>query len=83
MGATLGAGIAFHTAFAVFGMRRFVDLSNAGLLSILPWVLPAAIGIPATSLWQRHYRRKFGEAPVRPAASVPASQSLRRALESE
>ena len=61
MGATLGAGIAFHTAFAVFGMRRVLELPGTGLLGVLPWILPAAIGVPGTYLWQRHYRRKFGD----------------------
>lgn len=67
MGATLGAGIAFHTAFAVFGMRRVFELPGTGLIGILPWVLPAAIGIPGTFLWQRHYRKKFGDLPAKPA----------------
>lgn len=41
---------------------------------MLPWILPAAIGIPATFLWQRHYRRKFGELP--PASrEQPLAQS--------
>ena len=73
MGATLGAGIAFHTAFAVFGMRRLFELPSTGLLAMLPWILPAAIGIPGTFLWQRHYRRKFGDLPAAPErqAAVP------------
>lgn len=68
MGATLGAGIAFHTAFAVFGMRRIFELPSSGLLSMLPWILPAAIGIPGTFLWQRYYRNKFGDLPAKSAA---------------
>ena len=74
IGATLGAGIAFHTAFAVFGMRRLFSLDAAGLLGMLPWILPAAIGIPATFLWQRHYRRKFGELPS-PTREQPLGMS--------
>jgi hypothetical protein len=65
MGAMLGAGIAFHTAFFVFGARRLVDYSSAlGGLVWLPWVLPAAIGIPASIIWTRHYRKKFGDLPA-------------------
>jgi hypothetical protein len=30
MGAMLGAGIAFHTAFLVFGSRALIDLADAG-----------------------------------------------------
>lgn len=68
IGAMLGAGIAFHTAFIVFGARRLFDYSAAlGALAWLPWVLPAAVGVPASILWTRHYRRKFGEL-TRPAA---------------
>ena len=61
LGAMLGAGIAFHTAFAVFGSNQLFDLGLTGWVAIIPWVLPAAIGIPATYIWTRHYRRKFGE----------------------
>ncbi|MDX1498985.1 MAG: hypothetical protein R3176_03755 [Woeseiaceae bacterium] len=61
LGAMLGGGIAFHTAFAVFGASRLFDLGLTGWVAVIPWVLPAAIGIPATVIWTRHYRRKFGE----------------------
>jgi len=61
LGAMLGAGIAFHTAFAVFGSAQLFDIGLSGGLAIVPWVAPAAIGIPATIIWTRHYRRKFGE----------------------
>ena len=61
LGAMLGAGIAFHTAFAVFGANQLFDLGLTGWAAIVPWVLPAAIGLPATFIWTRHYRRKFGE----------------------
>lgn len=61
IGAMLGAGIAFHTAFAVFGSARLFDIGLTGWVAIIPWVAPAVIGIPAITLWTRHYRRKFGE----------------------
>jgi hypothetical protein len=61
LGAMLGAGIAFHTAFAVFGSTRLFDIGLVGWVAIVPWVAPAALGIPAITLWTRHYRRKFGE----------------------
>lgn len=61
LGAMLGGGIAFHTAFAVFGSAQLFDLGLTGWVAVIPWVLPAAIGIPATSIWTRHYQRKFGE----------------------
>jgi len=65
MGAMLGAGVAFHTAFIVFGAQRLFDYAGSlGSFAWLPWVLPAAIGIPASVIWTRHYRRKFGDLPA-------------------
>ncbi len=61
LGAMLGAGIAFHTAFAVFGATRLFDIGLTGWIAVIPWIAPAAIGIPATVIWTRHYRAKFGE----------------------
>jgi hypothetical protein len=57
LGAMLGAGIAFHTAFAVFGVNQLLDFQLPGLLALIPWLLPTALGIPAIVLWTRHYRR--------------------------
>ncbi len=61
MSAMIGSGIAFHTAFAVFGSGRLFDIHLVGFWGVVPWILPAAIGIPASILWDRHYRRKFGD----------------------
>lgn len=61
IGAMLGAGIAFHTAFAVFGSARLFDIGLSGWVAVIPWVAPALIGIPAITIWTRHYRQKFGE----------------------
>lgn len=61
LGAMIGGGIAFHTAFAVFGIQRFVDYSLEGVLGLIPWVLPTLIGVPAIQIWGRHYRKRFGE----------------------
>jgi hypothetical protein len=61
LGAMLGGGIAFHTAFAVFGSTRIFDIDLTGWVTVVPWILPAAIGIPATFVWTRYYRRKFGD----------------------
>lgn len=68
LGGMLGAGIAFHTAFAVFGSGRIFDLNLTGWVQVVPWVLPAAIGIPAIAIWTRYYRKKFGEIPAVSAA---------------
>lgn len=67
LGAMIGGGIAFHTAFAVFGVNQMFNLGLDGWLAIVPWVAPAAIGIPATALWTRHYQKKFGEIETQPS----------------
>jgi hypothetical protein len=59
MRAMLGGGIAFHTAFLVIGAGRLLAAYLTGWLAIVPWVLPAIVGIPATHLWIGYYRRKF------------------------
>ena len=56
LGAMLGAGIAYHTAFAVFGMTRIAELALERWLLLVPWLLPTVVGIPAIILWTRHYR---------------------------
>lgn len=66
LNALLGCGIAFHTAFAVFGINRFLPFELPGLWQVLPWILPAAIGLPASMLLTRYYRR---QAPM-PAAGA-------------
>ena len=55
----LGGGIAFHTAFIVFGAQRLWAYEIEGPLAIVPWILPTVVGVPAIALWTRHYRRKF------------------------
>jgi hypothetical protein len=58
MTAMLGAGVAFHTAFAVFGLGRLFGLAPQGGLWFLPWIVPAAIGVPVMVLWNIAYRRR-------------------------
>ena len=61
MGAMLGAGIAFHTAFLVFGSRIVIDLSILGSFNWVPWILPGLIGGVGGRYWETLYRRKFGD----------------------
>ena len=68
LGSMLGGGIAFHTAFIVFGAQRLWAYDLAGPLAIVPWILPTVIGIPVIVVWTRYYRRKFG--PAAPAAAA-------------
>ncbi len=60
LGSMLGGGIAFHTAFIVFGAQRLVTYELTGALAMVPWILPTVVGIPAIVIWTRHYKRKFG-----------------------
>lgn len=70
MGDMLGTCIAALTAFLVVNAR------SLGLprFSLLVWLLPTLVGVPAIVLWTRHYRRRFEKADGReaPAALEPA-----------
>ena len=48
----LTAGITLHTAFLVFGSSRSLGLHLPGMLQLLPWVLPALVGLPVIA-WLR------------------------------
>ena len=65
MDAMLGAGVAFHTAFLVFGSRVVLDLTILGSFNWVPWVLPAVIGGVLGGRWKKSYMRKFGDLPTR------------------
>ena len=67
LGSMLGAGIAFHTAFIVFGAQRLWAYELAGPLAVVPWLLPTVVGTLAIVVWTRYYRRKF--APAAPSAA--------------
>ncbi|MEM7704998.1 MAG: hypothetical protein AAF358_05565 [Pseudomonadota bacterium] len=56
MSSMLGAGIAAHTAFLVFGSSRFIHSSLGS--SVWVWLAPTLIGVPATMIWTRILRRK-------------------------
>lgn len=61
MGAMIAAGVAFHTAFAVFGFNRLLGIQPGGALGIVPWILPAAVGITGQALPVRRYRKQYGD----------------------
>ncbi len=61
MAALFGAGIAFHTAFAVFGSTRLFDLGLEGFVAVIPWITPAIIGIMATEIWTRRLKHRYGD----------------------
>ena len=69
MNQMLGACIAATTAFVV---------NNAGRLglpdtSLLVWLGPATIGVPATIIWTRYYRRRFAGTRPRVGHAVRAT----------
>ncbi|MGH7358748.1 MAG: hypothetical protein ACREJR_08040 [Candidatus Rokuibacteriota bacterium] len=70
LGSMLGGGIAFHTAFAVFGIQRFIDFDLSGIVCLLPWVLPTIVGTIAITILTRHYRKKFRD--LAPEKATPA-----------
>ena len=71
MGGMVGSGIAFHTAFLVFGGQRlWGGALMQGAWSFLPWILPSVLGFPALHVWTRYYKRKFGELPEQIAKSA-------------
>jgi hypothetical protein len=57
----IGGGIAFHTAFLVLGAGRLFGLQLTGANAAVLWILPTLIGLPASAIWVRYYRRKFQE----------------------
>lgn len=58
-GGMIGGGIATHVAFGAFGLRQLwpTYASLEGWVGLLPWVTPVVIGVVATILLERHYRR--------------------------
>lgn len=75
MGAMLGGGIAFHTAFMVLGAGRLLGFQLTGFAAVIPWVVPSIIGIPATAVWVRYYQRKFREVGALQGAHVAVTSS--------
>lgn len=63
MGDMIGTVIAALTAFLVLSSARM----GLGTTSLVAWLAPSAIGLPALWLWRRHYRRRFSP----PAETVP------------
>ena len=49
-----GTGVAFHTAFLVFGANRLFNYSLPGAWALLPWIAPPVIGMSLTAryIWR-------------------------------
>ena len=76
LGSILGAGIVFHTAFFVFGANRLGILALPAHLQLIPWLAPAIIGIPVANLWEKRYRKKFGDLPNKVTAKSPIPSKI-------
>ena len=76
LGSMLGGGIAFHTAFIVFGAPRLLAYELAGPVAVVPWILPTLVGIPAIIIWTRRYKRRFSAARAGRHARPPRKQSV-------
>ena len=48
----LTAGITLHTAFFVFGTSRTLDWRLEGLAALIPWTLPAVVGLAGIAWWR-------------------------------
>jgi len=79
LGNICGAGIAAYTAFLSFGGRRLLGDLFAGNLQIVPWVLPAIVGVFAISILTRKYSRQFKVEWKNPAAAIPARHGTSQA----
>lgn len=66
-GGMIGSGIAAHTAFGVFGVRRLFPELQFGVWGLLPWIGPSVVGTIAIVLLTRHYRRRFATPATAPA----------------
>lgn len=72
MSAMLGAGIAAHTAFLVFGMGRFVDSALGS--SVWVWLAPTLIGVPATMIWSRVLRKQDRARRIAPGKAAVSGE---------
>ncbi|MFO0868257.1 MAG: hypothetical protein U0935_04860 [Pirellulales bacterium] len=52
-----GTGVAFHTAFIVFGAGRLFGFQWSGPWALVPWVAPPVIGMVLTAWYVRRLRR--------------------------
>ena len=58
LSAMIGAGIASHTAFFVFGANRFLSELLVGNWQLVPWITPGVVGGVIINVVSRRYVRK-------------------------
>jgi hypothetical protein len=67
-----GVGIAFHTAFFVFGFNRLSGLRLTGIWALVPWIVPLVGGMSLTHWYIHRLKRQMGDLPRRKASeNVP------------
>lgn len=59
LGNIIGAGIGCYTAFFAFGGRQFFSDILPGIWQIVPWILPAVVGLFATHFANKKYRKQY------------------------
>ncbi len=59
MGNIIGTGIGAYTGFFAFGGRRFLSEVFTGQLQLIPWMLPAVVGIAASVYLSKKYRLQY------------------------
>lgn len=67
----IGAGIAMHTAFFVFGFKQITPIPLSGGFALLPWVLPVALGAFAIHRLTKKYGNGLEAPNSRNAKSCP------------
>lgn len=55
----IGCGIAFHTAALITIVNNVLKIQLPGALSLLPWLIPTLIGIPATAIVCAKWAKKL------------------------
>jgi len=53
------SGMAVHTAMLVFGLTRTLQITMEGAAALVPWLLPALVGLPWLVWRVRRERRAF------------------------
>ncbi|MEI8017612.1 MAG: hypothetical protein WCH39_05385 [Schlesneria sp.] len=55
-----GTGVAFHTAFIVFGANRLFGFQLPGAWQLIPWIAPPVIGMTLTGRYLRRLKTGSG-----------------------
>ncbi len=70
-----GTGIAFHTAFAVFGSNRLLGFNLSGAWALAPWIVPPIVGISLTAVYVARLRQRHNSRSLRVTLASRRSES--------